>query len=142
MLKSLFTFITLLCSTSSFALELKCYSECRFFKPSCAKSEINRLLSSDKKNPSIIYTDSIIYCDVDGSQNKDGKLKYSLSMTGEKTKLEVVKEKVVHFKKGENIKTKLKYNNFTFSNPYSSQKVQVQFGKEFKTFFFNGLNVH
>lgn len=142
MLKIIYTFFILLCSTTSFALEIQCYSECRFFKPSCEKKEINRALSTDENKPSMIYTDSIIYCDVDGASSRDGEFKYSLLINGQKTKLEVVKEKVIHLKKGESIKPKLKYNNFIFSNPYQNQKVQVQFGNRSKTFFFSGLNIH
>ena len=141
MVKTISIFVILLCATASFALELKCYSECRFFKPSCEKKEVNRALSTDEKNPSMIYTDSIIYCDVDGASSKDGEFNYSLLITGQKTKLEVVKEKVIHLKKDESIKPKLKYNNFTFSNPYLNQKVQVRFGNKSKTFFFSGLNI-
>jgi len=104
--------------------------------------ESNRTLSSDEKKPSKIYTDSIIYCDVDGVSNKEGNYKYSLLITGQETELEVVKEKIIDLKQGEDIKPHLQFNNFTFSNSYPNQKVQVWFGSESKTFFFNGVNVH
>lgn len=138
-------FIILLLSISlieAHALEFDCWSECRFFKPSCKQGENKRTLSSDSKKPSKILTDSIVYCDVEGKSTEKQSITYKLSMTDNKGELRLIKEKIISLNKGDPIKPLLKYSNFTFSNPNKGQKVRVEMGKIGKDFFFDGIPVH
>ena len=124
------------------AVNFNCYTECRFFKPACNKKEKNRTLSDDPKNPSKIYTDINIYCDVEGTVKKDGKYIYKLLATGGKTDLTIIREKILKLSQGESIQPNLKFNNFTFSNPYKNQKIKVEFNSKSKIFYFDGIQVH
>jgi hypothetical protein len=100
------------------------------------------MLSTNSKKPSKILTDIDIYCDVEGKSTKNGKALYKLWITDQNLKLSIVKEKKITFKKGEDIRPKLKFNNFTFSNPYKSQHIRLEFDNKSKDFYFDGHHTH
>ena len=120
-------------------LKIDCKSECRFhYQMNCPEKTKKISLSTDKKKPSTLYTDMNITCSVSGTSNIDGKIKYTLAITGKDEPLGSVHSKEISISKN----TPFNYSYFTFSNPYKKQSVQVTLGKEKKTYYFNGHPVH